>query len=144
MKTQISMNSNQEQIKALLTFLVADQDYKIEPALKSDIELFKDRALQNHIDKSVIDQLVDLYEVSNGFEYKIIIGFHTCNDEIIFQNWIENELLLGKKDYNYLRWKNNKFCLGDNNGNISFSEDYEFDTLIELIECCVNEIQESE
>ena len=138
------MNSNQEKIQTLLAFLVADQNYKIEPALKVDIEIFKDRAFKNEIDKNVINQLVDLYKVANGFEYEMIIGFHSCNDEIIFQNWLENELFLGKKDFNVLRWRNNKFCLGDNIGNTSISEDYEFDTLIELIECCINEIREIE
>lgn len=138
------MNSNQQKIKSLLMFLVAKKNYIFTPAKKENIDLFKNRALQNNVNEIVINQLIDLYEIADHFQYEIIIGFHKCNDEIIFQNWNDNELNLGIKDFNVLRWKNNKFCLGDAIGNISISEDYEFETLVELIECCIAEIKEIE
>jgi hypothetical protein len=138
------MNSNQQKIKSLLTNIIDNKDYIFTPSTKKNIATFKNRALQNNVDEKVINQLVDLYEIVDCFQFKIIIGFNCCNDKSIFKNWNDNELNLGTKDFNALRWKYNKFCLGDTVGNISISEDYEFDTLVELIECCIAEIKEIE
>ena len=136
------MNSDQQKIKSLLTNLVQGEDYKIKPATKQQIDIFFERASENGVDTKVIKQLVDLYEVADFFYYEIIIGFHHCEDLTIFEWWNNKELWLGQRDFNTLRWTNSKFCLGDAS-TISFSEEYQFDTLIELIEGCIKEIDGS-
>ncbi len=136
------MNSDQQKIKSLLTKLVSGQDFEIKPATKEQIEIFTQRAVDNCVDSDVIQQLVDLYEVADFFYYEIIIGFHHCDDLTIFEWWEDKELWLGLRDFYIIRWTKNKFCLGDSS-TISFSTDYEFDTLIELIEGCIKEINEA-
>jgi hypothetical protein len=64
----------------------------------------------------------------NGFE------FHKIDDEILFEWWnSDKELWLGSKDNDMLRWSENEFCIGDAS-NVSYSYEYEFDTLIELLQ----------
>jgi len=84
-----------------------------------------------------------LYHVANGFCYEIILAFHTCDDDIIYEWWEEKELWLGQRDFYTLSWVNGKFCLGDAS-NISFSEKYEYDTLLELIAGCIADIEEAD
>lgn len=133
------MNSDQQKIKSLLGKLIAGQEYALKPATKEQIEIFTKRALDNGVDTKVIKQLIDLYEVADFFYYEIIIGFHHCDDLTIFEWWNDKELWLGQRDFNTLRWTDGKFCLGDAS-NISFSDEYKFDTLIELIEGCIKDI----
>ncbi len=136
------MNSDQRKIKSLLSYLTEDKDNNIKPSTKSQIEIFTNRAIKNGVDQKVIKQLVDLYQVADFFHYEIIIGFHHCEDPIIFDWWDEKELWLGQRDFNTLRWSNGKFCLGDES-QVSFSDEYKFDTLIELIECCIKDIDQA-
>ena len=133
------MNSDQQKIKSLLSNLIAGQEYDLKPATKGQIDIFANRAIDNGVDTKVINQLVDLYEVADFFYYEIIISFHHCDDLIIFEWWNDKELWLGQRDFNTLRWKDGKFCLGDAS-NISFSDEYKFDTLIDLIEGCTKDI----
>ena len=136
------MNSDQKKIKSLLTKLVDGQDHIIKPATQEKIDIFTQRAVENGVDSKIIKQLVDLYEVADFFYYEIIIGFHRCDDLAIFELWDDKELWLGLRDFYIIRWKKNKFCLGDSSS-ISFSADYEFDTLIELIEGCIKDIDKA-
>ena len=136
------MNSDQQKIKLLLSNLIAGQGFDLKPATKERIDLFTKRAINNGIDTKVIKQLVDLYEVADFFHYEIIIGFHRCDDLTIFEWWNDKELWLGQRDFNILRWTDGKFCLGDV-GNISFSDECKFDTLIGLIEGCIRDIDEA-
>lgn len=134
------MNKNQEQILNLLSKLSDGQYYKIEPAKPDKIEVFKKRATERGVDKQVIDELIDFYEVADNFYYEIVVGFHSCTDEIIFEWWNEKELWLGQRDFNTLRWANGKFCLGDASS-ISYSDDYEAKSIVGLLECCMREIE---
>ncbi len=86
------MNSNQEKIIALLTNLPDSGSYKIEPATKQQIDVFKQRALNNGLDSSAIEQLIGLYEVANAYSYEMIISFHSCDDLILFE-WLSNKEL---------------------------------------------------
>lgn len=137
------MNEDQLKLKSLLTNLVdGNSYYPIKPATREQIDLFTNRATENKVEASVIKQLADFYSVADSFDYEIIIGFHSCEDLIIFEWWNDRELWLGQKDFNTLRWADGKFCLGDAS-NISFSDEYRFDTLIELIERCIKDINEA-
>ena len=133
------MNSEQLKIKSLFENLVDGKDYQIKPATKEEITFFIQRAIGYGVDAKVIQQLVDLYSVADSFYYEIVIEFHHCGDLVIFEWWNDKELWLGQRAFNTLRWANGKFCLGDAS-NVSFSSEYEFDTLIGLIEGCIKEI----
>lgn len=133
------MNYNQEKIIALLTSLPDGDDYKIEPATKQQIDIFTQHALNNGLDNSAIKQLVELYEAANAYSYETIIQFHSCDDLILFEWWYDKELWLGQRDFYTIRWANGKFCMGDAS-NVSFSEEEEFETLIEFIEYYVTYI----
>ena len=138
------MNTNQKKIKKLFGNLENADDYKISPATNEQIEIFIKVATEKQVPQTVIAQLTDLYEVANDYNYEIIMAFHCCTDEIIFEFWDdERELWLGQRDYNMLRWANGKFCLGDAS-NASFGEEYEAETLIQLIEICIKEIEEAD
>jgi hypothetical protein len=133
------MNQDQQKIKSLLTNLICGEDYVIKPATKEQIDIFVHRAIENEVDTKVIRQLVDLYEVADFFYYEIIIGFHRCDDPVVFDWWEDKELWLGQRDFNTLRWTGGKFCLGEA-CMVSFSDECRFDTLIELIEGCIRDI----
>jgi hypothetical protein len=144
------MNSDQQTIKSLLTTLIAGQvrltssipgeAYEILPATGEQINLFKKRASDKRVPQNVIDQLVDLYKVADNFYYEIVLSFHNCIDQAIFEWWTDKELWLGQRDFYTLRWTNNKFCLGEAS-TISFSKEHEYETLIGLIEGCLKEIK---
>jgi hypothetical protein len=137
------MKPNQTRIFTLLKTLVADDDYEIVPATEKQLSTFVEMAAEQGVDQLVVEQLLDLYQVANGFYYEITLAFHSCADSILFEWWDDKELWLGQRDFNTLRWANGKFCLGDAS-NVSFSEKYEFATLIELIEGCIADIDEAD
>ena len=134
------MNSNQERILALLTNLPNGGSYKIEPATQQQIDVFMKRAVSNGLDSSAIEQLVELYEVANAYSYEMIISFHSCDDQILFEWWSNKELWLGQRDFYTIRWANGKFCMGDAS-NVRFSEEESFDTLIEFMEYYAADIE---
>jgi hypothetical protein len=134
------MNKDQEQILNFLSKLSDGQHYKIEPATHDKTKIFRNRAIEKGLNKKVIDELIDFYEIADNFHHEIVIGFHSCSDEMIFKWWGEKELWLGQRDFNTLRWVDGKFCLGDAS-NISYSKDYECDSLIGLLKCCMREIE---
>lgn len=114
---------------------------EITPGSPENIQYFKTNAKRKGVDEDVIEQLTDLYSVADNFTAEVIMGFHPCTDEIIFEWWNDKELWIGQRDFNTLRWANGKFCLGDAS-TISYSKEYEYRTLIELIKGCITEINE--
>ena len=52
----------------------------------------------------------------------------------------DRELWLSQKHMGTIRWKDGKFCLGDA-GSVSYSKEFEFDSLLDLIEASVKEIK---
>ena len=138
------MNTNQEIIKKLLNNLEDADDYKLQPATKEQIETFVKIATAKQVPQNVIAQLVELYEVADGYDYEIVMAFHSCTDVIIFEWWDDYKALwLGQRDFLTLRWLDGKFCLGDAS-NTSFGEEYEAETLIQLIEICIRDIEEAD
>lgn len=135
------MNQNQIEIRELLSSLKNDYSDELKPASYEKVKKFKIKAQQKGVSNGVIEQLTDLYLVADNFMAEVIMGFHPCNDEILFEWWDERELWIGQRDFNTLRWANGKFCLGDA-GSISYSEKNEYDTLTELIKGCITEINE--
>ena len=144
------MTSDQQKIKSLLTTLLGgqvrltssiyDETYEILPATEEEINVFRKKANALQVPQIVIDQLTDLYKIANHFYFITVLGFHHCTDEAIFEWWNDKELWLSQRDFYTVRWTYNKFCLGEA-GNVSFSKEHEFDTLIELIEGSIKEIR---
>jgi hypothetical protein len=136
------VTENQEKILSLLSRF-SDGEYKIQPATNEQIQHFKTKAIERQVGQEVIAQLVELYEIADNFYCEIVLGFHSCADDMIFEWWDEKELWLGQRDFNTIRWTTGKFCLGDA-ASISYSADYEHDILVGLIECCIREIENAD
>lgn len=135
------MIDRQKEIEKLLRSLPKEYTSEIVPATKDQIEVFRKKSIKLGLDHNTIDQLIDLYTIANNFIYEVILGFHSCIDDTIFEWWDDGELWLGQRDFNTIRWANGKFCLGDA-GCISYSEENEHDSLIDLIKGCIKEINE--
>lgn len=122
-----------ERIKRLLEFFVR-VNKKIVPADENSLTDFCSRAAERGVPDSVIGQLVEFYRISNGTPCFDGFSLHRCDDEILFEWWeIDRELWLGQGNCDVLRWTDGKFCLGDAS-NISYGEEYEFPTLVDLLE----------
>ena len=121
-------------LRNLLEPLFIDSDKVLIPASEVLIAEFRQQTLKRNISDTVIEQLIEFYKVSNGVPCLDSFDFHSCDDEILYDWWESNkELWLGQRDCDILRWANGKFCLGDAS-DVSYSEEYEFSSLIELLE----------
>lgn len=126
---------------SFLKELPTDFTYGLQPATSDQIIIFENNAKRLGVKESVISELIDLYRVANKLDFEVILGFHSCDDQIIFEWWSEGVLWLGQRDFNTLRWVNDKFCLGDA-GDYSYSKDNEYDTLEGLVRGCIKEIED--
>jgi len=133
-------NNNQD-IWSFLKELPTDFTYDVLPATIKQIEVFENNANRFGVKESVINELTSFYRVANNLEFESILGFHSCDDEIIFEWWNEGVLWLGQRDFNTLRWVNEKFCLGDA-GDYSYAKKNEYETLKGLVIGCIKEIEE--
>ncbi len=137
------MNANQEQIKNLLNQLPNSNEYEIQPAKLEELAVFVKNAKSRKVPENIIEELTEFYSIANDYYYEIVIGFHNCTDEIIYEWWEEyNELWLGQRDFNTLRWTNGKYCLGDASST-SYGAEYESENLIGLIEICISKINQA-
>ena len=123
----------QERIKKLVVPLFANHDEMIISADEAMLNAFRGKAEQTGIPLVVINQLAEFYKLTNGVPCLDGFDFHRCDDEIVFEWRSNGELWLGQRNMDILRWTNGKFMLGDAS-NISYGIDYEFPTLIELLE----------
>ena len=87
-----------------------------------------------------VEELIEFYKIANEYDYDSIFGFHSCDDIILFKWWNDSELWLSQKHMDTIRWKDAKFCLGDA-GSVSYSKEFEFDSLLDLIEASAKEIK---
>lgn len=134
---------NSKQIVNLLNQLQNSSEYETKPATLAEIAIFTKNSIARKIPENVIKELTELYSIANEYYYEIVIGFHNCTDEIIYEWWEDDgELWLGQRDFYTIRWTKGKFCLGDAS-NTSFGEEYETENLIGLIEICINEINQA-
>ena len=128
--------TEQEQIKTLLESFFFLFRESFTPASEELIAEFQSQASKRSIPDSVVEQLVDFYKFTNGVPNLDGFTFHRCDDKNLFAWWSEKEeFFLGYRDSDVLRWKNNRFCLG-NASRISYSADYEFSTLSDLLAKC--------
>jgi hypothetical protein len=134
------MNRNQQKIKKLLAILNPAEE--LTPAPPEKIAAFIKEAKKHRIPPKAIRQIVELYEVSNAFYSENLLAFFEPDDMFMFEMWREDERVvwLGLHDFYCTFWGNGKFALGDAS-NFSFSEEYEFDTLVEFFEGCIREVE---
>ena len=135
------MKKYNQNIWSFINELPSDFTYGVVPATSTQLEVFQKNAKRHGVKESVINELLGFYQVVNNLDFEVILGFHSCDDEIIFEWWSEGVLWLGQRDFNTLRWVNDKFCLGDA-GDYSYSKDDEYDTLEGLVRGCIREIED--
>lgn len=122
-----------ERSKRLLEIFVR-VNKNIVPTDENSLTDFCSRAAERGVPASVVGELVEFYRISNGTPCFDGFSLHRCDDEILFEWWEDDrELWLGQRDCDVLRWADDKFCLGDAS-NISYGEEYEFPTLVDLLE----------
>lgn len=124
---------NQDRIKECLAPLFADYDREMSPANAGALAVFLRRAAEKGVPSKAIDQLAEFYTVTDGVPCLDSFDFHRCDDVTLFEWWDDEELWLAQRDFYTMRWSHGKFCLGDA-GTVSFGNEYEFDSLTELLE----------
>jgi hypothetical protein len=124
--------TEQELIKELLRPLFADYEEEIVPASENLLSDFRQQAVKRNIPNEVVEQLTEFYKVSNGVPCLNGFAFFACDEELLFDWWDNQEIWLGTKDDDVLRWADNKYCLGDA-ANVSYGNEYEFFKLYELL-----------
>jgi len=126
--------TEREQIEKLLDPFFYLFRKSIPPASVEMFVNFHKQTLKLNVPDTVVEQLTDFYKVTNGVPNLDGFTFHACNDKRLFKWWSEKaELWLGSRENDVLRWKDSRFCLGDES-NVSYSADYEFSTLSELLD----------
>ncbi|HSN55367.1 MAG TPA: hypothetical protein VLT32_11875, partial [Candidatus Sulfomarinibacteraceae bacterium] len=121
-------------IETLLKPLFDEYDVAMEPAGESSLRLFAKRANDRNVPPHVTEQLTDFYSIVDGVPGLDSLDIHRCADLIIFEWWDQQELWLGQRDLNTLRWSLSKdrFCIGDAS-NVSFSPEEEYPTFGEAL-----------
>jgi hypothetical protein len=121
-------------IEALFKPLFNDYDVAMEPAGETSLRLFTNRANDRKVPPHVTEQLTDFYSIVDGVPCLDSLEIHRCADLVIFEWWDQQELWLGQRDHNILRWSssNDRFCIGDVS-NVSFSPQEEFHTFAEAL-----------
>jgi len=127
-----------KQYVELLKPLFDDYDEKFEPASEKQVFDFSEKCKQRNVPVSVCEQLIEFYSVTKGGFCLNGFSFHGIDDEILFEWWKDSELWLGDCNDDVLRWHEGCFCIGDAS-NIYYSDDYKFQTLIELLQKCFQE-----
>jgi len=89
-------------------------------------------AFEKGLENKLIEELIEFYKIANEYHHDSTFGFHSCDDIILFEWWSDRELWLSQMHMDTIRWKDGKFCLGDA-GSSSYSKDYVFDSLSDLI-----------
>jgi hypothetical protein len=125
------MNKHQQKLKEILKPFFEYHNQIMIPATESQLDLFKHNSFKKRVPFSVIQELMDFYQISNGVS--LDFNIFPCDEEVIFEWWDEKKLWLGQKDEHTLQWCKNKFCLGDA-CQVSLSPKYEYPSLVDLIE----------
>ena len=106
--------------------------YTAEPATGEQLDSFLGNCQARGIPAVIVNELMEYYRQNNNF-----FNYFTCDDIAIFE-WYGNGgncLWLGQRDLWTFRCliDKHKYAIGDA-GNDSFGDDYEFDTIEEMLE----------
>jgi len=129
---------NNETVTHLITPLFEMYNKVIKPASEANINKFAIKARKLFLPLDVVNELSNFYKITNGIPCLDGFDFHCCNDEILFEWWENKVIWLGQRDDYIITWYENKYCIGDAS-NVSFSKEYEFNNLEELLKKVVND-----
>lgn len=118
---------------ALLAPLFAVYKAEMSPASPGTLNDFLILANERGVPSMAVEQLTQLYSITNGVPCLDSFDFHSCDDPVLFEWWDDGDLWLAQRDFYTIRWSHGKFCLGDAS-NISFGDQDEFDSLTDLLE----------
>ena len=107
----------------------------IVPATDEQMKQFVSNCKKHNIPQSIQEELIEFYKICKSF-----FGYCECDDEMIFE-WIDQDCLwLGQQDLWTFRCLINKhkYSIGDA-GSDSFGEEYEFNTIWEMLEGYLSE-----
>jgi len=105
-------------------------EYSCEPATEKQLQVFLENCKNHNVPVEIIDELVEYYKLNNNF-----LEYFNCDDPEIFEWYEDGCLWLGQRDLWTFRCLVNKhkYAIGDA-GDESFGEDYEFDTIEEMLQ----------
>lgn len=106
-------------------------EYFVKPATEEQLQVFLENCKTRNIPDNIIDELLEYYKLNNNF-----FDYFECDDLMIFEWYDEGDrcLWLGQRDLWTFRClvDKHKYTIGDA-GDDSFGEDYEFDTIEEML-----------
>ena len=104
--------------------------YSCEPATEEQIQIFLENCITHDVPADITKELVEYYKLNNNF-----FKYFKCDDIEIFEWYDQGCLWLGQRDLWTFRCivDKHKYAIGDA-GNDSFGEDYEFDTIEEMLQ----------
>ena len=108
---------------------------EIKPASKNELSIFKKNCKIYHVHKDVVRKLLEYYKMHKKF-----FSYFSCDEEDIFEFYDDEKWLrLGHKDFWVFRYveESKKFTIGDAS-NLSFGEEYEFDSIMEMLESFIS------
>ena len=105
-------------------------EYTCEPATEKQLQLFLENCKAHNVPARIADELAEYYRLNNNF-----FEYFVCDDPTIFEWYEQGCLWLGQRDLWAFRClvAKQKYAIGDA-GDDSFGEDYEFDTIEEMLE----------
>ena len=106
-------------------------DYEVSPATEEQLNTFLKNCRERGIPEDIVSELLAYYKQTNNF-----FDYTRCDDLLLFE-WYDNDddcLWLGQRDMWSFRCLigKRKYAIGDA-GDASFGEDYEFDTIEEML-----------
>lgn len=127
------MNDYEKLLRNIIEPLFNDYEELIIPASQDQIESFRKEATSKKVPQKAIEELVRFYKVSTGIPCLDSVSIHEINDTILYEFWSEEELWIGQRDMDMIRWSDGKFHLGSA-GDLNYGPEDIFETLLEVIE----------
>jgi len=132
------MSQYKEKILKIIKPIFDFSDKEIIPATEEQIAEFKKNAIKKGVPEKTILELESFYQITNGIPCIDSLSIHKVNDIIIFEFWDDNELWIGQRDLNIIRWKNDKYHLGSA-ANLNYGNEYISDSLVGILEIGIND-----
>ncbi len=107
-----------------------DYEYDCEPATEEQLQTFQKNCKTYNVPSAITEELLEYYKLNNNF-----FEYFECDDITIFEWYEDGCLWLGQRDLWTFRCliDKHKYAIGDA-GDESFGNDYEFDTIEEMLE----------
>ena len=132
------MSNYKENLVKLIKPIFDIYDKEIIPASENQLKDFKELALEKGLPEKTILEFIEFYQVTNGIPCLDSLEIHKINDIILFEWWEYEEIWIGQRDFETLRWKDDKYHLGDTS-NLNHGIEYVSDSLIGILQIGINE-----